>query len=62
MAAAKHARLRREVTVSPTSGFHHAGYGQSKRFCTFKGFMVTALALKDAGPVDRVAILNCAAH
>ena len=62
LAAAKHARLHREVTVSPTSGFHHAGYGQSRRFCTFKGFTVTALALKDAGPVDRLAILNCAAH
>lgn len=62
LAAAEHAILHREVTVSPTSGFHHAGYRRSGGFCTFNGLMVTALALKDAGLVNRVAILDCDAH
>ncbi len=62
LAAAEYAVLHREVVCSPTSGFHHAGYRQSGGFCTFNGLMVTALALKDAGLVNRVAILDCDAH
>lgn len=62
LAAAEHAILHREVVCSPTSGFHHAGYRRAGGFCTFNGLMVTALALKDAGLVNKVAILDCDAH
>lgn len=62
LAAAEYAVLHREVVCSPTSGFHHAGYRRAGGFCTFNGLMVTALALKDAGLVNRIAILDCDAH
>lgn len=62
LAAAEYAVLHREAVCSPTSGFHHAGYRQAEGFCTFNGLMVTALALKEAGLVNRVAILDCDAH
>ena len=62
LAAAEYAVLHREVVCSPTSGFHHAEYRSAGGYCTFNGLMVTALALKDAGLVNRVAILDCDAH
>jgi len=62
LAAAEYAVLHKEVVCSPTSGFHHAGYQQCGGYCTFNGLMVTALTLKDAGLVNRVAILDCDAH
>jgi acetoin utilization deacetylase AcuC-like enzyme len=62
LAAAEYAVLHNEVVCSPTSGFHHAEYRNAGGYCTFNGLMVTALALKDAGLVNRVAILDCDAH
>jgi acetoin utilization deacetylase AcuC-like enzyme len=62
LAAAEYAVLHHQVVCSPTSGFHHAGYRRSGGYCTFNGLMVTALALKDAALVNRVAILDCDAH
>jgi acetoin utilization deacetylase AcuC-like enzyme len=62
LAAAEYAVLHNEVVCSPTSGFHHAGFSEAGGYCTFNGLMVTALALKDAGMVNRVAILDCDAH
>jgi len=44
--------------VSPTSGFHHAGFGGGNGFCTFNGLMVAALELAD----HRVGILDFDAH
>jgi acetoin utilization deacetylase AcuC-like enzyme len=62
VAAAEYAVVHREVVCSPTSGFHHAGFSEAGGYCTFNGLMVAALALKDAGLVNRVAILDCDAH
>jgi acetoin utilization deacetylase AcuC-like enzyme len=62
LAAAEHAVLHREAVCSPTSGFHHAEYATAMGYCTFNGLMVTALALKQAGLVNRVGILDCDAH
>lgn len=62
IAAAEYAVLHQQVVCSPTSGFHHAGYRMSGGYCTFNGLAVAALALKDAGLVNRVAILDCDAH
>jgi acetoin utilization deacetylase AcuC-like enzyme len=62
VAAAEHAVLHGEVVCSPTSGFHHAGYASAMGYCTFNGLMVAALALKQAGLVDHVGIIDCDAH
>jgi acetoin utilization deacetylase AcuC-like enzyme len=62
VAAAQHAVLHHEVVCSPTSGFHHAEYADAMGYCTFNGLMVAALALKHAGLVDYVGIIDCDAH
>lgn len=62
VAAAEFAVAQDCHTVSPTSGFHHAGYDFGGGFCTFNGLIVAAMALKKAGMVDRVAILDCDMH
>jgi len=61
IAAGRHALRTGEPGVSPTSGFHHAGYDNSGGFCTFNGLMVTALVLKGEG-ADRVGILDLDNH
>ncbi len=62
VAAAEFAVTGRYHAVSPTSGFHHAGYESGGGFCTFNGLMVAALMLKREGIVNRVAIIDCDAH
>lgn len=62
VAAAEYAVLHRQAVCSPTSGFHHAEYVNAMAYCTFNGLMVAALALKQAGLVNRVGILDCDAH
>jgi acetoin utilization deacetylase AcuC-like enzyme len=49
------------ITVSPTSGFHHAGYGHGGGYCTFNGLVVAALAVLDAG-ARQLAIIDCDYH
>jgi acetoin utilization deacetylase AcuC-like enzyme len=47
--------------LSPTSGFHHAGWAHAAGFCTFNGLVVAArLAL--ARGARKVAILDADAH
>jgi acetoin utilization deacetylase AcuC-like enzyme len=62
LAAARYAVEHKTVACSPTSGFHHAEYDRNMGFCTFNGLMVAAVALKEAGLVNKVAILDCDAH
>ncbi|HCU25485.1 MAG TPA: histone deacetylase, partial [Deltaproteobacteria bacterium] len=65
-AAALHAyRMQEGVTVSPTSGFHHAGYdpreGGLGSYCTFNGLVIAArLALHDG--TKKVGICDIDAH
>jgi acetoin utilization deacetylase AcuC-like enzyme len=61
VAAALHALEHREFAVSPTSGFHHAGWAYGGAFCTFNGLMLAALAARAAGAA-RVAIVDCDQH
>jgi acetoin utilization deacetylase AcuC-like enzyme len=61
VAAALHALEYREFAVSPTSGFHHAGWAYGGAFCTFNGLMLAALAARAAGAA-RVAIVDCDQH
>ena len=54
--------LERGVAVSPSSGFHHAGYETAGGFCTFNGLVVAAMVLRREHSVRRVGILDCDAH
>lgn len=62
LSAARHVLHHGGVACSPTSGFHHACYGNGGGFCTFNGLMVTALALHREGLVSKVGILDCDFH
>lgn len=61
-AAALYAFDKREIAVSPTSGFHHAGHDHSGGFCTFNGLVVAAQVLKLYRSVGKVGILDCDQH
>lgn len=50
------------VAVSPTSGFHHAGYSYAGGFCTFNGLMVAAIAAHSLGLQKRILILDMDSH
>ena len=50
------------VAVSPTSGFHHAGYDSSGGFCTFNGLMAAAVEAHRLGFAKRILILDMDAH
>ena len=60
-AAALAAWQRGGITVSPTSGFHHAGYDYGGGYCTFNGLVLATLAVLDAG-ARQVAIIDCDYH
>jgi acetoin utilization deacetylase AcuC-like enzyme len=53
---------RSEAALSPTSGFHHAGWNYGGGFCTFNGLLVTALSLQVRGLIRKVAILDLDQH
>ena len=60
-AAALAAWQRGGITVSPTSGFDHAGYAYGGGYCTFNGLVLAALAVLDAG-ARQLAIIDCDYH
>lgn len=61
MRAAVHAAMENGIgAVSPTSGFHHAGYDFNGGFCTFNGLMIAAIPLVMDG--WKVGILDCDMH
>jgi acetoin utilization deacetylase AcuC-like enzyme len=60
--AAEWAVSQGEPALSPTSGFHHAGWDYGAAYCTFNGLMVAALALHARKLVRRVAILDLDQH
>ncbi len=62
MYAAAKAALTEKVTMSPTSGFHHAGYDFNGGFCTFNGLMLAAVSLKNDKLVDTVGIVDFDMH
>lgn len=59
LSAATYALASKEVTVSPTSGFHHAEYYSAMGFCTFNGLMLAAVMLKNHG---KIGILDLDMH
>ena len=60
--AAREAMRNGLVACSPTSGFHHAGWGFGEGFCTFNGLMIAARTLLQEQAVERIGILDCDAH
>lgn len=52
----------RGIACSPSSGFHHAGYGWGAGYCTFNGLMVVAAVLLQERPDLRIGILDCDFH
>ena len=61
MRAAVHEAMENGIgAVSPTSGFHHAGYDFCGGFCTFNGLMIAAIPLVFDG--WKVGILDCDMH
>jgi acetoin utilization deacetylase AcuC-like enzyme len=61
VSAALHAFTTGESCVSPTSGFHHAEYGEGGGFCTFNGLMVATHKLQQAG-ATKIGILDLDMH
>lgn len=60
--AATQQALNTGIAVSPTSGFHHAGYDYSWGFCTFNGLLVTAQKMLQEKKVKKIGILDFDYH
>jgi len=50
------------VAVSPTSGFHHAGYDFGGGFCTFNCLIIAAIHVHTVGLAKRILILDIDNH
>jgi acetoin utilization deacetylase AcuC-like enzyme len=61
LAAAARA-LDEGVAAALASGFHHAHADHGEGFCTFNGLAVAAEALRAAGRIERVAVLDLDLH
>ncbi len=61
LAAAREA-LRSGIAAALVSGFHHAHAERGEGFCTFNGLVIAADALKAAGTVQRLAVLDLDLH
>ncbi len=61
-AAAEHALINKEFTMSPTSGFHHAEYKLCEGYCTFNGLMISAILLTQKYNVKKIGIVDIDAH
>lgn len=61
ISAAQYA-LQYDISVSPTSGFHHANYACSWGFCTVNGLLVAAQKLIKENHVSKVGILDFDYH
>jgi acetoin utilization deacetylase AcuC-like enzyme len=60
--AAGRQALRDRVAAALASGFHHACADHGEGFCTFNGLVIAADALKAAGEVSRVAVVDLDLH
>lgn len=60
--AAAERALEDGVAAAIASGFHHAHAGHGEGFCTFNGLVVAAEALRAAGRLARVAVLDLDLH
>jgi acetoin utilization deacetylase AcuC-like enzyme len=51
----------KSITISPSSGFHHAHHDHGYGFCTFNGLLVAASLLSEIG-AKKIAIIDMDAH
>jgi acetoin utilization deacetylase AcuC-like enzyme len=61
VAASLHALRTGETVISPTSGFHHAGWDHGGGFCTFEGLAIATINLLNNG-AKKVGIIDLDAH
>jgi acetoin utilization deacetylase AcuC-like enzyme len=61
LAASLYAWKNKTITMSPTSGFHHATYNECMGFCTFNGLMISAIELLEQG-AKKIGILDLDHH
>lgn len=61
LAAARDA-LRTGSAAALVSGFHHAHAARGEGFCTFNGLVVAAEAMRCAGEIESVAVLDMDLH
>ena len=60
--AAARTALEEGVAAALASGFHHSHADHGEGFCTFNGLVVAVEALRAAGRVERVAVLDMDLH
>lgn len=54
--------LKTGIAISPTSGFHHAGYKKAEGFCTFNGLALISKMLFEQHHVKKIGILDFDMH
>lgn len=54
--------LKSGISVSPTSGFHHARYSKAEGFCTFNALVLTSVLLQEKGFAKKVGIIDFDMH
>jgi len=59
--ATLHSFMSGEASVSPTGGFHHAGYDEGHGFCTFNGLIVAAQMAHQLG-AKKIGICDLDQH
>lgn len=62
IAAAQYAWRSGDNAVSPSSGFHHAGYQRAGAFCTFNGLIIAIMEILTQDPQTRIGILDLDQH
>lgn len=58
LGAARHVLLSRGAALAPVGPFHRAGFCSAADDCTFNAPLITALALKRVGLIERVGIID----
>lgn len=62
LVAASRRALRDGIAAAVVSGFHHSHADHGEGFCTFNGLVVAAEALRAAGEIRTVAVLDMDLH
>lgn len=62
ISACEKAIVSRECILSPTSGFHHAGFSRVSGYCTFNGIIAAVMRIQELYPKARITIVDGDAH
>ena len=55
-------KIGQRVALSPTSGFHHAGYADGGGYCTFNGLVISLLVARAEGRIKTATIIDGDQH